>query len=158
MTSILLNLYADLEGMAVSYQNAQRGTITPRVIGLDEIPNSVQTGHLPCRILMPQGYPNPVTMEIQQSNGANARWIINDVFLLDTVTQGQGLRTFSEQTTRYIAAYAEAIAHLWRYPAYGEALLEQSVTFSAGEIEYPPQSGVFFFGVRATITLDEYVI
>lgn len=151
--SILTQIYNGLEAMNVTYTNKSSQSVTPTVYDLDEIPASVQTAHLPCRILLPLG---TSTLTVEHGAGINAGWIITDLFLLETAARDAGVYIQAPVLTRYVEAYAEALGKKFQF-LYNESTLTLTISASVdmGIFEYPTGSGVYFYGVRNVITVEE---
>jgi hypothetical protein len=156
--SILLTIYDDLEAMAVTYTDKLSASVTPSVYNLDEIPASVQTAHLPCRILLPvgQGQGGSPNVQILRGAGASASWTVSDLFLLETAARDAGLYIQAPVLMRYVVAYAEALAKQFQFRHGADTLsLTISSSIVPGMYEYPSQSGTWFYGVKCDITIEE---
>lgn len=155
--SILLTIYDDLEAMTVTYTDKDSVSITPTVYNLDEIPASVQTAHLPCRILLPigQGQGNN-NVTILNGAGARGSWIVSDLFLLEASARDAGLYVQAPVLMRYVVAYAVALGKQFQFRHGADnTSLTISSSIVPGMYEYPSQSGAWFYGVKSTITIDE---
>lgn len=156
--SILLDIYNDLEGMTVSYLNKSGVATIPTVYDLDEIPASVQTAQLPCRILLPigQGQGGSPNVEILRGAGVKAQWSVTDLFLLEAAARDAGLYVQAPVLMRYVVAFTEALGVKFQF-VHGANT--NSLTLSAsvipGMYEYPAGSGAWFYGVKADITIEE---
>lgn len=158
MTSILPTIYNDLENMTVTYTDKASASVTPTVYDLDEIPASVQTAHLPCRILLPigQGQSGTQTATVLRGAGVQANWTITDLFLLDTAARDAGLYVQAPVLMRYVVAYAEALGKQFQFVhGYSTESLTVSASIIPGMYEYPAGSGVWFYGVKCDVTIDE---
>ena len=155
MSSLLLTFYDDIEAMTVSYVNKDGGTVTANCLNIDERTDSIQTSHLPCRILSTT---HPDTGVIMKGAGARATWNITDLFLLDTVARDIGTYIQLPILKRYEVAYVEALEQLWRLVhGWSTETLALNYSMQAGKFEYPAQSGVYFYGVKCDITFEEIV-
>jgi hypothetical protein len=158
MSSLLLTFYDDLEAMAVSYTDKAGASVTATCLNLDEQSDSIQTMHLPCRILT---FTQPDTAVIMSGAGSTAAWNITDLFLLESAARDLGTYVLKPVLKRYEVAYLEAIQKLptARTLVHGWSTETQplSVSMRAGKFEYPAQSGVWFYGVQCDIVLEELV-
>lgn len=156
--SILPNIYAQLASMIVSYVDKNGQDVQPGVKGLGEIPASVQTAQLPLRILLPigQGQGGTANLEIMHSPNVKANWVITDLFLLETAAQDEGLYRQAPVLMRYVVAYSEALGP--HFQILSGASVE-SFTISASVVpsmlEYPQGSGVWFYGVKCDLQVEE---
>lgn len=158
MTSILLTIYDDLEAMAVTYVNKSSVSTNPNCFNLDEIPASVQTAQLPCRILLPvgQGQSGTPTATILRGAGVQAQWNITDLFLLETAARDAGIYIQAPVLMRYSVAYAEALGKQFQFVhGYSTESLTISSSIVPGMYEYPAGSGVWFYGVKCDVVIDE---
>jgi len=156
--SILLSIYDDLEAMAVSYIDKSNAPINPNCFNLDEIPGSVSTAQLPCRILLPigQGQGGSPTVEILHGAGARAQWNITDLFLLESAARDAGVYVLAPVLMRYVVAYSEALAIVWQFKhGWNVESLSMSVSILPGMYEYPAGSGSLFYGVKCDLTIEE---
>lgn len=158
MSTILSNVYGLLDAMAVTYTDRSGANATPTCYSLSELPASVQTAHLPCRLLLPIGQGASGTNNLTLDNTAMARaeWQITDLFLLEASARTEGLYIQAPVLMRYVEAYANAIALKWRmlYQWQTEALTT-SISILPGEYEYPAGSGTWFYGVKVDLNITE---
>lgn len=149
--SILTTIYDRLEAMTVTYTDKAGASNTPEVYSQETLLDSV-TGQTPCRLLLPASGALAIT-----AGGNNlATWRITDLFLLEGAAQGDGIHDEIPSLTRYMLAYADALAKLWQIaspPSTETRTLAAQVT--SGKYEYPSQSGVYFWGVRCDLTIEE---
>jgi hypothetical protein len=158
MTSILLTIYDDLEAMAVTYADKSSANVTANCFNLDEIPASVSTAQLPCRILLPigQGQSGTPTATILRGAGVQAQWNITDLFLLETAARDAGIYILAPVLMRYSVAYAEALGKQFQFiHGYSTESLTITSSIVPGMYEYPAGSGTWFYGVKCDITIDE---
>jgi hypothetical protein len=157
MASILPQVYAALDGMTVTYSGRNAASTTPTVFTLSELPGTVPSAHLPCRLLLPlgQGGGTPA-MEILPGGEITATWTITDLLLMDSAASGEGLYIYAPQLIAYIVAYADAIGKKWQvaYQWQTEAFTT-SVTMLPGIYNYPSGSEAQFYGVKVDITVTE---
>jgi hypothetical protein len=147
--------FDDLESMAVSYTDKSGATVTANCLNIDEKADSIQTAHLPCRILM-QTVPD--NGEILRGAGINATWSITDLFLLDTVARDVSPAIQLPVLQRYKVAYLDALFLKWQI-VHGYSTETRTLTYSitTGKFEYPMGSGVEFYGVKFDLTLSELI-
>jgi hypothetical protein len=151
--SILLTLYDDLEAMTVTYTDKSGAASTANCLNIDEKTDSIQTAHLPCRLLTTT-LPDSVT--IQRGGNNLATWNITDLFLLETVARDMGTFIQLPVLKRYEVAYSEALAKLWSVVhGWSTETLTLSLTMQAGKWEYPSGSGVYFYGVKCDLVMEE---
>lgn len=156
--SILLEIYNQLESMEVAYVDKNVTNATPIVFNLNEIPPSVQTAQLPCRILLPigQGQGGSANIEIMRSPNVKATWTITDLFLLETGARDLGLHIQAPVLMRYVVAYSTALG--LKFQLLSNSSVE-TFTLSAsvvpGMYEYPAGSNVWFYGVKCDLSIEE---
>lgn len=158
MSSILPQVYALLDAMTVTYTDKSGASVSPTCYSLGELKASVQTADLPARLLLPiglgaSGAPN---ITLGPGNMAQAQWQIVDLFLLAPVTMEQGFYIYAPVLTRYCVAYAEAIANKWQFLYQWQTEAQTNpVSILPGIYEYPAGSGIEYFGVQCTFTVNE---
>jgi hypothetical protein len=156
--SVLLSIYDDLEAMAITYLNKDSVSTTANCLNLDEIPSSVETAMLPCRILLPvgQGASGSPNVAIVHGAGVKATWNITDLFLLEAAARDAGLYIQAPVLMRYVVAYSEAMGVAWQFK-HGWNVESLSITASVipGMYEYPSQSGTWFYGVKCDLQIEE---
>lgn len=155
MTSLLLTFFDDIEGMTVSFVDKSGATVTANALNIDEKADSIQTAHLPCRVITQT---TADTGEILKGAGVNATWNITDLFLLDTVARDISPAIQMPALQRYKVAYIEALFLKWQI-VHGYSTETQTLNYTAmtGKFEYPAGSGVYFYGVKFDLTLNELV-
>lgn len=145
----VLELYAALAAMPVLLD----GQPVP-VFDLDALPASVQTAHLPCRLLLPlsaRGEARAVTPIAFAGAQTRIAWALTDLFLLLPAGQGRGLAEAAPALARYQSAYLDALrAHV---PLLGGVTIE-SATLDPGVFTYP-ESGASYYGVEAALVLAD---
>jgi len=108
---------------------------------------------LPCRILIST---QADSGEILQGGNITGRWNITDLFLCETVARDAGPYIITPVLKRYEVAWIEAVATLWNIKhGYSSSTLSLTYTALTGKYEYPSQSGVWFYGVKCDLTLEE---
>lgn len=155
MSSLLLTFFDDLEAMTVSYVDRAGTTVTANALNIDERTDSIQTAHLPCRLIMSTVAD---TATIQRGGNSTATWAITDLFLLETVARDMGTFAVSPTLQRYKVAYIEALQKKWSIVhGWSTETLTLNLSMQSGKFEYPSQSGVWFYGVKCDITFEELV-
>jgi hypothetical protein len=126
------------------------------------LPSSVQTAHLPLRLLTPiSRFAGPAgttatTWNVSKGSGVNrVDWFVTELFLWDAVNQNVGIRAVSDPLLKYCATYLDVLA-------IGGLVLPDncvvtSVSFRPDVIEYPLFSGQAFYGVVTNITIMEKI-
>jgi hypothetical protein len=151
-TSILATIYDQLEAMTVTYLDKSNVSKTATVYSQETMLDSIQTAHLPARVLLPPSG----SLTINPGGNNLAQWKISDIFFQETAAQGGGVDEEIPSMTRYIIAYSAAIGKLWQI-AYQTSTETRTLLaqITSGKFEYPSQSGVWFFGVRCDLTIEE---
>ena len=139
--------------MTVSYVDKDAATVTADALNIDERTDSIETAHLPCRIITST---QPDTGEVLKGAGIHAKWNITDLFLLDTVARERGTFISQPVLKRYEVAYLEALFKLWNLPhTWSTETLTLSYSLQSGKFEYPAGSGTWFYGVKCDVSFDE---
>jgi len=129
--------------------------ITPKIYGLAELPESITTAHLPCRLLLPVGG-NPTegrdVQFIAIGTGVTAMWQVTDLMLWQASEQGSGLREFAPELVDYCGKYLDMV-RTFKCPATNTAL--DSASMLPGMYEWPVGSGRQFAGVMCQLTIRE---
>jgi hypothetical protein len=155
LSSLLLTFYDDLEAMTVSYTDKSGSSATATALNIDENSESIQTAHLPCRILT---FTQPDTAVIMKGAGSVATWNITDLFLLETAARDLGAYILKPVLKRYEVAYLEAIQKKWNLVhGWSTETLGLNVSMKAGKFEYPAGSNVWFYGVQCDASFEELV-
>lgn len=158
-TSILSTIYSQLAAMTVSYTDRTGASATPTVYSLATIPAHVETAQLPCRILLPIGQGGGTNnLRVLNGSGVVASWSITDLFLLCPEAQQEGLYIQAPVLISYAGAWARAIGQQYRFLS---APSTETRTITAailpGMWEYPTQSGVFYYGVKCDLAVEELI-
>jgi hypothetical protein len=155
--SILSTIYSQLASMAVTYTDAAAASVNPTVYSLATIPGSIQTEHLPCRLLLSIGQGGGQNnLRILDGAGVVASWSITDFFLLEASAQGEGLHIQAPVLISYCMAYARALAAQFRFlSAPSTETRTVSARILPGVFEYPAGAGVYFYGVKVDLTVEE---
>ncbi len=152
MSSIIESVYAALDSMTVSYLDKDNATATPTTYTLSESLDSVQTAHLPCRLLI---FPT-VSQILGPGPESTATYTVNDLFLLEAIAQGGGTKVQAPVLLRYVKAYQDAIALKWQFISVWQTeALTTNITYTPGRFEYPSQSGNWYYGVNISIIVEE---
>lgn len=149
--SNIVAIYNALEAVTVT----TTAGVTPTCYDLDELPESISTANLPCRLLLPVGA-NPTEGRegefIAIGTGMTYVWNITDVMLWQASEQGIGLRESAPQLVDYAGKYADAMRG-FKCPYANSAL--ESVSITCGEYEWPAGSGRYFAGVLCQLQVRE---
>jgi hypothetical protein len=149
--SIITNIYDALEAVTVTTASGK----TPTVYNLDELPESITTAHLPCRLLLPVGGNPSEALEgqfIAICTTVTVNWQISELMLWQASEQGLGLREFAPELVDYCGKYVDAMRN-FKCPYTNSVLEGFSVT--PGEYEWPRGSGRSFAGVLAQLNIKE---
>lgn len=154
MSSNIEGIYTTLANMGVTVDGK-----TPTAYMLTELPNALESGHLPARLIEVIGsnaaQGRQVTPQTLGTTPAmDALWIISDLMLWQTQGSGQGVRAVSLQLVRYCKQYIESIRA--EVSLVTRATVE-NVSLRPGLFEYPASSGRNFYGVQAEITIRELI-
>lgn len=149
--SVITNIYAALKAKTVT----TTGGATPTVYSLAELPESIVTAHLPCRLLLPLGG-NPTEARegsfIAIGNSVVVTWQVSDLMLWQASEQGIGLREFAPILVDYCGKYIDML-RTFKCP-YQNSNLE-GFTVTPGEYEWPRGSGKYYAGVLAQLVIKE---
>jgi len=149
--SIVTNIYDALAASDVTTTSGK----TPTVYNLDELPESITTAHLPCRLLLPIGGNPNEALEgqfIAIGTTVTVNWQVSDLMLWQASEQGLGLREFAPELVDYCGKYVDAMRS-FKCPYQNSVLEGFSVT--PGEYEWPRGSGRFYAGVLAQLSIKE---
>lgn len=150
--SVITQVYNALSEVAVT----TTGGVTPTVFDLDELPQSVSTAQLPCRLLLPVGNEPGEGREgtfIAVGTSMVIIWTINDLMLWQPINQGTGLKEFAPELVDYAGKYIDAMRTFGKCP-YANTTLE-SVSISPGVYEWPASSGNNYAGVKCQLQIRE---
>jgi len=149
--SVITNIYDALEAKTVTTTSGK----TPTVYGLDNLPEKIETAHLPCRLLLPVGG-NPGEGRdlsfIAIGTGVTINWQVTDLMLWQASEQGIGLREFAPEIVDYAGKYVDML-RTFRCPYQNTAL--ESASMTPGEYEWPRGSGRFYAGVLCQLNIKE---
>lgn len=152
--SAITNIYESLADLEISLTDG----ITPYVYGLDELPESITTAILPCRLLL------PVSSEpgdgrdgthIAIGTAMSIIWQITDFMIWQPSEQGLGMREFAPKLIDYCGKYLDAMRAWGKCPHQNSTL--EGVGITPGEYEWPRGSGKFYSGVICRLQIREVV-
>jgi hypothetical protein len=149
--SIITNIYNALDAKTVTTTSG----VTPTIYNLDELPESITTAHLPCRLLLPVGNNPTEALEgqfIAIGTTVTVNWQVSDLMLWQASEQGIGLREFAPELVDYCGKYVD-MCRSFKCP-YPNSVLE-GFTVTPGEYEWPRGSGRFYAGVLAQLVVKE---
>lgn len=151
--SVINNIYDALKLKTVTTTSGK----TPRVFGLDELPESITTAHLPCRLLLPVGN-NPTEAQEGQfiaiGTGVTVVWQVSDLMLWQVSEQGVGLREFAPELVDYCGKYLDMV-RTFKCPYPNTAI--ETFTMVPGMYEWPSGSGRQYAGVLCQLQIREAV-
>lgn len=151
-TSRVVDLYTSLASLQVGLSD---GTV-PRAFGLAELPESITTAHIPCRLLLPVATMPGEGKEgayIAIGNAMSITWQVTDLMLWQPSEQGLGLREYAPKLVEYSGKYFDAMRNWGRCPVQNMTL--ESVNITPGEYEWARGSGRFFAGVLCLLQIKE---
>lgn len=145
------DIYDALEAITVT----TTGGKSPTVYNLDELPKSIDTARLPCRLLLPVGN-NPGEGRdasfIAIGSAMTINWQITDLMLWQATGQGIGLPEFAPELVDYCGKYLDAM-RTFKCPSSNSAL--ESVNMTPGIYEWPMASGKYYSGVLCQLNIKE---
>ena len=151
---VLRDVFTALAAMDVSFTNESGATVTVSAKDLDEARENVENNDCPLRVLMPMadqgadGEPGEVLGAGNVALGT-ITWGIVDAYL----QREQAIGKLSEQLpdlVRYAEAYAETISKNI-LPLGDEYLRLKTFEIQPGQVEYPINSGRFYWGVACVL-------
>ena len=149
--SEITTIYTNLESKTVTTTSG----ITPTVYSLEDLPKSVTTSILPCRLLLPVGG-NPTEGREGQfiaiGTAVAITWHITDLMLWDASEQGIGLPEFAPELVDYCGKYIDAM-RAFKCPSTNSAL--EYISMTPGMYEWPSMSGKFYSGVLCQLQIKE---
>lgn len=144
-------IYSAIETLSV----AVNGTVAT-VYGLADMPDSVETAHLPMRAIVTSGSNTQgESMRLATLGtlpGAQMTWAIQDLMLYKPVGQGAGLKEHNAVLITYIDDYLTALRSSAQLTS---GALTTDAKLEPGVYEHPPGSGAQFFGVMVSLTIEE---
>lgn len=153
MASQIINIYNALDAVSVTVKGK-----TPKVYDLEELPESIHTAQLPCRLLLPVGNDNAGEGRdgefIAIGTGITVNWTVKDLMLWKPSEQGRGLSDFAPVLVEYCGLYADAMRS-FKCPYANSAL--ESFSMMPGMYEYPVGSGNWYAGVMCYLQIKEVI-
>jgi len=152
--SVITQIYNSLANLAVT----TTAGVTPTAYDLDELPESINTAQLPCRLLLPV---NSIPGEgregvhIALGTGMAIVWQVNDLMLWQASEQGIGLREYAPKLVDYAGKYLDAM-RAWGKCPYTNSTLE-NVTITPSVYEWPIGSGRYYAGVLCQLQIREVI-
>lgn len=139
---------------AIAGLDIQTVDVVPTVYNFDSLPEKVDSEQLPVRMLTPMlardADPSTFSWTALGKSYRSTR-VVQDVVLVQPVAEGQTIGTVIEDLVQYVDQY-ETVAKNNRSLGLTQAHWTQ-LEFSIGVIEY---TGVQFFGINATWTVEDY--
>lgn len=136
-------------------------SVTPTVKNLSELPNTVNAGDLPMRLLiavdgLAEGEPQQfLTLGAGASGGSfQMPWRVTDLCLMIPAAQGQGIKAVGVAMVSYMGKYADMVRNNRNIVA---GISMKLVGISAGTYSYPGENGTLYFGVQSVLELLEIV-
>ena len=153
--SVIATIYTNLAALNVTVTSSvQYGTVTPTAYAPGAVPPSGETGNLPMRIIDPVHNNDQGQYQfVAYGTTATVHWQITDLLLWDEVGQGRGPLDMLPDLVKYCGAYAEVIRQN-RGIVFATAAIQQ-VTPRIGVYEWPRGTGVMFYGVEVTLSIEE---
>jgi hypothetical protein len=152
--SEITTIYTALEAKTVTTTSGK----TPTVYNLEDLPKSVNTSMLPCRLLLPVGG-NPAEGREGQfiaiGTAVAITWQITDLMLWNATEQGIGLPEFAPELVDYCGEYIDAM-RTFKCPSTNSAL--EYISMTPGIYEWPAMSGNFYSGVLCQLQIKEVLI
>lgn len=152
MSSNILTIYDQIAATSITVN----GTAVT-VKDADQLPNRVASADLPIRLITPIsgfGVEGAQTDSVWAGgSGSTVRqveWQIFDVMLWKPIALDVGVKAWAKELLAYSREYFDMLEDL---TLTGAVYLDANLTHSV--IEYPLLSGVFYAGVRATLTIRE---
>jgi len=158
--SSIRTLYATLADTAIAYTNEAGASISVTARDLHEV--KVEEMEPPVRILMPYRERSAGGSDLRlltvgtSSVFGEVEWAISDLFLLARSGSGYGVHDYLPDLVRYAGAYAEKIADAGADLGIG-VMTFQGLTLDCSQIEWPLQSGNWFYGVEAVLVYTELI-
>ena len=156
MSSAILTIYDAFVAATVTV-----GGVVFTAKDADALPNGLTTAVLPLRLLAPLdvlGRENATDVPVYTLQNASfvtlATWRIYDHMYYRPLAQGIGQRTVNAVLLGYMADYLEMVRDVSRLTLPAAAQV-QDVTLAADILEYPLGGGVYYYGVRAVVTIQE---
>lgn len=146
--SQLLALYTALAAQTVTV-----GEVEVAARDVDALPQAVESGALPLRLLLPFGAGraggDELSLYSATGRAASVRWRLTDLLFWQATAQGAGLASTAPKLIEYMAAYVEMIRALTLPGRATVVGLEMVPT----AFEWPAGRG--YFGVSCTVIIEE---
>lgn len=116
---------------------------------------SLGSADLPARLLLPVngGLEGTNVQGITLSGGhGTATWQIDDLLLVQPVTQGRGIEQVAGALVTYMQQYASQIVSGRRLTSLATVI---NATPSSGVYEWPADSGKLYYGARMVLEVQE---
>jgi hypothetical protein len=149
--SQILSIYDTIAGLSITV-----GTVTPTVLDVDDLPNNADSWRLPTRLLLPLGaFSGGGARDMRYvtlDSITNVTWTIRDLCLWRTVGQGTGYRSIMPTIVEYAGKYLDQL-RANRQMTHTAYIQRANVTPTI--VEWPEQSGRYFYAIDATIEVAE---
>lgn len=149
--SVIRDIYSYLAGQVISVAG-----IIPQAFDLSQLPNTVETAILPCRLLTPMS-PKGEARDgqfIALGQLTSVTWRLTDLMLWRAVASGIGLEDIAGVLVDYADAYLDMIRH---HRSMGQAQCHVTgYRFVYGTFEWPDQSGRWYDGVSCELDIEEF--
>lgn len=151
MSSQISAIYTAIGALSVSV-----GAVTPKVYALSALPDTVSSGNLPCRLLLPvAAMSEGRTMNfVTITRTATINWKLTDLMLWQAQAQGRGLEQVAADLVSYMAAY---IAAVQGKQALLTNVTTENLSLEPGIFRYPLAGDKWWYGVEAVWTIKEIV-
>lgn len=123
---------------------------------VSELPQSVETGVMPIRLLLPfnEKAGGDELSIVTFGRTATIDWRITDLLFWASAGQGSGLANAAPSLVAYKAAYVDMIRQM-RWPqGVGDVV---GLELRPGDFEWPRGSQRWYYGVAATVTVREFL-
>lgn len=148
--SSVTTIYANLAEKSVLYDGA-----APRVFGLDDAPNAVESADVPCRILLAGRTTESSFGFVAIGSMAAVEWTVLDLFLIAPSGQTRGLIDVSAPMLDYCGRYAEMLRSFRDAGITGGMCTLEAARIDPGVYRYPADVGADYYGVLITLTIRE---
>lgn len=144
-------IYSAISAMTVAVNGA-----TATVYGLTNMPDAIETAHLPVRLIVSVGGNTQGTSTKSVTLGSAPRlhstWQVQDLMLYKPPTQGTGLDEMNAVLMGYCDDYLSAIR---THVQLTSTALITDVRLEPGIYQHPPGSERQYFGVMGMLTIEE---
>jgi hypothetical protein len=144
------------QDLADQHVAAGAGDVSPQVFKAPNLPNALETYHLPCRMLL-SGDEEGLTGEgrfVALGKLTAVTFQISDLLFWQPLAQGIGRSDVEANLVSYLDNYL-AMLRSWRDAGQQQAHV---VSFQAdiARLEYPRDSGRWFWGVPCVVRVEEF--